>query len=274
MKYVGTLLADEPPAPLPAPGEHAAPPALLPELSLDLRGHVDAIAVGRGFIHLQGWACTADGSAVTMPLTIDVGGRSFPGFNLRFRADLDAAGIGGGQAAIDVVIPIDGLALGTGHAITFTDAAGLWGTFWCAAENVWPFVPLGHIEQVHTRFVQGWVFDPGAADSRHAPRLLLDGEVVTAVVPGVERFDLNFDSGNGGRIYGFEIAADPIAAALQRRSHLRHAAASLGLVSSGVVVASARVRLVEGELVAVDEPLKRVAPFRLPASDRLDELLA
>ncbi len=255
----------------------AATPAVAASLEVPrsapgrLRGHVDMVAIGKGFVHVQGWVCGLDGAQVTQPVTIGLCGQTFAGYGLSHRPDLESAGIAGGLAALNAVVPITSCPLEIGHEVVLTDANGSSCSLYCPAARVSFFVPSGFIDHVGSSSVTGWVFDPGASNS-DGGRLLLDEDWVANIDNTLERYDLTFDVGDGQRAFGFECATDVISEAIRRRPYIKDGNATLGLASSGWLVAALKIRLLDDKLVpAAPEP---APPRRILASDCLIDIAA
>ena len=234
-----------------------------------LRGHVDSLAFGKGFVHVQGWVCAADGTQIAQPVTVGLCGQTLAGYGLSHRADLEAAGIAGGLAALNAVVPITSCAQDTGHEVILADADGSACSLYCPPERVGMFLPSGFIDHVGPTSVTGWLFDPGAGTPAGS-QLLLNEDWAADIDSVMERYDLTFDVGNGQRAFGFECAADVISDAMRRRRHMKGRVGLLGLASSGWLVAEVKIRLLDDRLVS--EAPELVPPRRIVTSDCLTKM--
>ena len=238
-----------------------------------LRGHIDAVHVGYGFLHVCGWVCGIDGTAAEPPMTISVNGHAFGGYKLSQRDDLLLAGIADGMAAIDVVLPLAGHRVDADCNVTITDATGKFCELACSADRHGLFLPQGALEAVGGGYISGWIFDPGATSER-PPHLLMEDEFVAALVPTTDRFDLPFDFGDGQRRFGFQVTIEAVRRKLLRRKDsINGTTAMLALVSSGYMIATAKIRMVDEDLVLLAKSCA-LPPMRICSSDILDQLLA
>lgn len=243
----------------------SAPPAL--------RGHVDGICVGERFVEVRGWVCALDRSSAEPPLTLALNGRRFTGYGLTMRRDLAEAGIAGGIAFFDAVLPIDDATPDQAHELAIADAVGRTCTLPVAPARVALFTPLGAIDAAGARLISGWVFDPYHAGGGAHPSLYFDGDFVCRLHPGIDRQDLSYDLGDGLKSFGYEILGEilvPHLARLHRRDPDR--VGTLVLASSGIALAAAPVRLQDGAPVMAQSAPCR-PPTRLSVSDHLTALL-
>jgi hypothetical protein len=239
-----------------------------------LRGHFDGVFVAERFVQVRGWVCCLDRTPAEPPLTLTLNGRQFAGFGLNARRDLAAAGIAGGMAFFDAVLPIEDATVEHSYALGITDSLGNVCTLQAVPARVVPFAPVGAIDEAGERLISGWVFDPHHAGGAAHPCLVFDGEFVCRIHPTINRHDLSYDLGGGHKPFGYELLAEvlvPHLARLQRRDPSR--VGTLCLASSCLALSCAPVRLENGA-PAVGPATPCRPPIRLPASDRLAELLS
>jgi hypothetical protein len=238
-----------------------------------LRGHFDGVFVAEHFVEVRGWVCCLDRTPAEPPLTLTLHGKRFAGYGLNMRRDLAEAGIAGGRAFFDAVLPIDDATPDDDFALGITDALGNSCTLQPAPARIARFVPLGAIDAADARLISGWVFDPFHADGGAHPALFFDGDFVCPLHPTIDRNDLSYDLGDGMKSFGYEVQGEvlvPHLARLQRRDTSR--AGTLVLASSGIALASAPVRLENGApVMGPAAPCRPPAP--IPVSDVLASLL-
>jgi hypothetical protein len=238
-----------------------------------LRGHVDGVFVAERFVEVRGWVCALDRTPAEPPLTLALNGRQFAGYGLTMRRDLAEAGIAGGIAFFDAVLPIDDATPDQAHQLTITDAVGRGCTLPAAPARVATFTPLGAIDAAGARLISGWVFDPYHEGGGAHPCLYFDGDFVCRLNPAIDRQDLSYDLGDGLKSFGYEILGEilvPPLIRLHRRDPAR--VGTLVLASSGMALASAPLSLHDGApVMAPSAPCR--PPIRLPVSDHLAALL-
>ena len=245
-----------------------------PPGGVPLMGHVDAVSVGRRFVRVEGWACGFDQRPGAAPIAFTVGGRQFDGFGFSHRSDLERAGIGDGYAAFDAILPLEDGRRDVDYEFRITDSMGGACVLRCPRERVSRFRPLGFLDEVTSRSVLGWFFDPDLAWSGGEGFLGLNDDEVHEVRATSERHDLRFDLGDGRKTFGFDIAAESIAHEITRRVALRGRECALSLMLSGFAVSSVGVRVEDGKLVMASRPPAESETRRVMTSDFLAAAMA
>lgn len=206
----------------------AAPPA-----TARLRGRVESIETGDGFVVVTGWATDPAGRPVDAGLTIELDGERHPVTGLFPRSDLKAEGVSAEACAFC----IDLAHRGTAPRVRLLAAEEeLWSSERHAASPR-AFRPTASFDQVAGDGIAGWVYDPALWHGTQAARALAlqVGDRVLPVEVGGRRFDLPFSAAREGRLLGFRVVPDAAATADCRiGSDLR-----VALLSQGHAIAEA-----------------------------------
>lgn len=236
----------------------------------NLKGSIDVVRVGRDFLNIEGWVCQADKKQAEIPIVFSCGGSQFSGFGLNMRADLAAAGIAGGVAGFNILIPHPPDRLAENLSLAVTDLSGAKHTLTAAKEVVKPFTPAGAIDRVTAQTVSGWIFNPAAGKGASHAQLFFEDEYLCGVIPGLERIELDFDLGDGMKVFGFEVPSESLRDAMRlHASRFRGRNGRLSLVASGMCLSTAEVRWSDENLLMVGVQSFHTIKQKLPASDHL-----
>jgi GT2 family glycosyltransferase/glycosyltransferase involved in cell wall biosynthesis len=175
-----------------------------------LKGNLDAVFTGEGFVLLTGWLAESGGVRPPPAAVVTLwDGAQLPLRAYHTRPDLTETGLG--ACAFQLVAPVDG-ELPAEAGIT-TSADGLAPlAFSLATVRHAPFEPLGTIEHVGLDGVWGWIFDPALRISGKAPVLRFDGWLDVPLKLDVPRGDLPFEAART-QPFGFHL---PLRALLTR----------------------------------------------------------
>ncbi|MDX6805795.1 glycosyltransferase [Terrihabitans sp. PJ23] len=199
-----------------------------------LRGFVERIERGRGFVFVRGWAATRDDQALGSSLRLKAEGHasiSIP--RLTDRADLAAAGIADGRAGFAHALPYTADIDSIPDIVASTDTADeivLSGP----ATAMAPFQPLGAFDHVAEDGLGGWLFDPAPERDAH---LVVDGRLKLDLGAVFGRPDLPFEAGTA-QLFGFFVAERMLADAAHRSGRSVGDILQVALVSSGSTLAT------------------------------------
>lgn len=234
-----------------------------------IKAQIKSVAIGRSFLVIEGWAASIDGTAIAVPLAIDIDGARHPITGLLSRADtgrsgvslasgafcLDIAQATGGERAQTLSIMADEIVLETVELDTLPSRF---------------FRPVGSLDIIASDRVAGWIFDPGLwhdpADDEGVAITI--GQYRLPVQLTLQRHDLPYLSAKAGRALGFyfnplvEMEAWFGRAAIDAlRESANH---RLTLESRGHVIASGLLSLEEGlgqirPIAAPEPPTRSIA---------------
>jgi GT2 family glycosyltransferase/glycosyltransferase involved in cell wall biosynthesis len=202
-----------------------------------LKGCIDRIEAGRSYIAIEGWLLLEDGEPNDRAIfanDAEVEGRWFA----LWREDLQAQGLGDGQAGFRVLAPIESfLDPGTGALIAPQLGLRMCGERICFAQSDFaPVEPRGYLDTIENGVLSGWV-DVANVGSDAQPALTVNGAPVWPLEPDLPRPDVVAAGMAFDENVGFAV---PVAAILGAAKHLPFLAnaapatsVSIGLVAAG-----------------------------------------
>jgi len=144
--------------------------------NLDIKGYVERLEQGSGFVRVSGWLAWSDWSPVVGGVNIRIG--DIPAFRidtLNYRRDLELQGVVGGLCELSAVVRHDGLV---------SEATHVYASVGSGQEHLLPilgganrvFRPEGGFFEVSRKRISGWVFDPLNWINGSSPSIVVDNE--------------------------------------------------------------------------------------------------
>ncbi len=202
-----------------------------------LRGFIERIEFGNGFLFVSGWVSTEDNRALEEDLLLRIEGvPELVITSLLHRPDLESANIAGGQA---------GFAHAMRTGLRFREPPQIYASTRGSPEIVLsgpgtfftPFQPAGAFDYIAEEGIGGWLYDPASTVADEVSFLVIDGTVKVPLGKRSSRPDLPYDSGTE-QLFGFFVSNEAIVRAL-RAAHVPagNGSAKLTLVSSSRLIA-------------------------------------